>query len=159
MSVRSSVSPTGQLKLPAARWVRAIFCLQMACGLIIGLAGVALAANSRWPIAVLFIILALTLEAVGMLGFRMRVVVDESGVTCFGFRKTFVPAADISSVTVKPVLGAGSAQRAQAAIVRRDGSVVPLDTTLVVRSGPDHAQLLAVTSRIEQALGRFPGRS
>ncbi|GAC1385653.1 MAG: hypothetical protein NVSMB48_23030 [Marmoricola sp.] len=117
------------------------------------LAVIANLAAGRWLLATVVLLFAILLPLVGFVGARMRTIIDSSGVTYYGIRKVVVPVGEIASVEVKPVAGVGSGQRAEAAIVRHDGTVLALDTTLVVNSGPDHRELLAVITQIKESLG------
>lgn len=104
-------------------------------------------------------LMLLALGAVGLvisrLG-RMSVRCDATGIRRRQLSTRFYPREEISTLAVKPVAGIG-ASRAEIELRLKDGTRVPLDATLVVRSGPDHAELKAQIAEMQSILGMQAG--
>ena len=73
------------------------------------------------------------------------------GVTRRAIGTRFYPRDAIATLRIKPVAGIGGS-RAEIELQLKDGSRIPLDATLVVRSGPDHAELKARITEMQALL-------
>lgn len=147
MSVHEQRKDGGRraLVIRPARWVRLLFWLVFAVSVLCILIGLSLGSVGQWGPGALLLVLGVLMSPVGWRGARSRVRVDHRGVLYSAFWNTFVPSAQIASLQVRPVRGAGRVDRAQVAVIRMDGSELRLDPTEVVRSGPDHKRVLAQT--------------
>jgi hypothetical protein len=140
------------LVIPSRMYVRLIGWMDVAVGVLSILAGVSFGFAGFTTQAVLLGV-GLVVIPVGWIGARRQVRCDRSGLTYRSFRSTFVSVSDIDCLKVSPVVGVGSFSRAEVAVVRKNGSEVLLDSTLVVRSGPQHEAVRAHIADMSEALG------
>jgi hypothetical protein len=111
-------------------------------GLIIaplsGMAAVALIAQGD-GLGVMLIATAAAGYVMNRMGW-MYVLVEPKGISRRIVGTRFYARDAIEALSIKPVQGIGGS-RAEIEIHLKDGSRVPLDATLIVRSGPEHTEL------------------
>jgi hypothetical protein len=103
-----------------------------------GLAAIALLARGDVS-GVMLIATAAAGYVMNRLGW-MHVLVEPAGISRRVFGTRFYARDAIAALGIKPVEGVGGS-RAEIEIHLKDGSRVPLDATLVVRSGAEHTEL------------------
>lgn len=159
MHGKSGPSVGSPLIILGPRWVRALFWMTCVVGALAALVGVVAGSAGDWGSGAILLACGVIAVPTGWRGGRSRVRVDPRGVLYSAFRVTFVPRSEIASVELRHVPGLGSVDRAQVAVVRKDGKEIRLDPTEVVRSGPEHRRVLAQIQAIEQALNFAPGQN
>lgn len=142
----------GSLVIVPATWVRVSFWAVFVVGLFILLIGVGGLAAGAAGLGLL-VLVGLFLAVAGGLGIRMRVKVNHQGISYRFIGSASVLIADLDRLEIGRVAGRGSTSRAQVIVVRRDGSTIRLDPTIVAASGPQHDAVHSYIAAMYGALG------
>lgn len=136
----------GQIEVRPLAYLRLLGWFWLVLAPLMVLAGCALLAAAFNALGLMLLVFGAMGFALSRLGF-MWVRCDAEGVTRRVFGTRFYSRDAIATLEVTSVGGIG-ASRAEIVVQLKNGGQVPLDATLIVRSGPEHAELRALITEM-----------
>jgi hypothetical protein len=141
---------SGQIEIRPFAYLRFLGWMWLILATLLVAAGCVLIV--QWnALGLMFLVLGAMGSVISRLGW-MCVRCNADGVTRRLIRTRFYPRNTIATLGIKPVGGIGGS-RAEVELYLNNGSRVPLDATLIVRSGPEHAELKAQIAEMRALLG------